>query len=322
MNKIKAFFFGILKKIFGILSKLGVNHNTPGAFLIYNFLFRHFWPYGSIVEIQGSQMFMNINDESPGIRTTFQSYASNKTHEETTTALFKKVIKKGDVVVDLGANIGYFTLLAAKLVGKDGKVFSFEPEPKNYNYLKKNIELNNYSNVFAFQKAVSNKDGRTTLFICAYDSGHHTINRDAGIEAYRRGRAGETKEVEVELVRLDSFLEGKVDKVDVMKIDVEGSELLAIEGSKGILDKNKNIKIFLEFFPLLIKEMGSSPEVLIRELIEEHQFNIFVIGHDYAMEKSKEQFLRVTNYKEVMSLLRDKSDHINLYVSREKEIQQ
>ncbi len=58
-----------------------------------------------------------------------------------TTQLFKKVINEGDVVVDLGANIGYFSLLAAQLVGARGKVYSFEPEPKNYHYLQRNIRF-------------------------------------------------------------------------------------------------------------------------------------------------------------------------------------
>jgi len=67
--------------------------------------------------------------------------------EKYETKLFKKSIKRGMVVLDIGANIGYYTLLAARLVGDEGKVFAFEPDPYNYSLLRKNIEANRYNNV-------------------------------------------------------------------------------------------------------------------------------------------------------------------------------
>jgi FkbM family methyltransferase len=73
--------------------------------------------------------------------------------------LFKGIVKEGMVVVDIGANIGYYTLIAAKLVGKSGIVYVFEPMPSNYECLCKNIEVNGYTNVVLIQKAVSNKYG-------------------------------------------------------------------------------------------------------------------------------------------------------------------
>ena len=71
------------------------------------------------------------------------------------TDFFKKNIKEGDIVLDLGAHIWYFTCLFAQLVGKSGKVFSFEPEPNNFKLLKKNVEVNGYNQVTIEQKAVS-----------------------------------------------------------------------------------------------------------------------------------------------------------------------
>lgn len=86
-------------------------------------------------------------------------------HEKFETEIFKKEIKKGDKVLDLGANIGYYTFLAAQLVGEKGKAFDFEPKPTNFSLLKMNIETNSYKNVITIQKAVSDKTGKGRLYL-------------------------------------------------------------------------------------------------------------------------------------------------------------
>jgi FkbM family methyltransferase len=318
MKKIKKFLFKILKNISAFFRNTKLHRIIPFRGKLYDFLFQKLWSDGEILEIQGSKMYINVRDKDPGMRKTFQAYALNRIHEETTTNLFKKVVKEGDVVIDLGANIGYFTLLAAKLVGPTGKVFAFEPEPKNFSYLKKNVELNNYTNVIIEQKAVSNYNGETKLFICPYDSGHHTINRPNGIEAYRLGRSGEITSIDIEVVTLDNYLRNKTDRVDVIKIDVEGAEALVFEGMKEILSKNQNIKIFLEFFPLLIEKMGSSPEDFAKYLFK--NFSVYVIGHDYSMKKFNSEIIKIENYEEINYLMKEKTDHINLYLTRNSNI--
>ena len=69
------------------------------------------------------------------------------------TALVKRIVRNGDIVVDIGAHIGYYTLIFARLVGPKGKVFAFEPEPNNFNLLIKNIKINGYKNIIPVQKA-------------------------------------------------------------------------------------------------------------------------------------------------------------------------
>lgn len=310
----KKAFFKALEKLFGFFSRLGVTKNTPGAYFIYNFFHKSFWPYKEIIEIQGSKMYINSNEEYYTMRQTLSEYAKNLVHEKTTTELFKKTVKDGDVVLDLGANIGYFTLLAAKLAGPKGKVFSFEPEPKNFSYLKKNIEINNYFYASPNQKAVSDQNGKTKLFFCSYDSGHHTINQKSGIDAYSHGRKVEEQAIEIETVALDSFLSGKTDHVDVIKMDVEGAEALALSGMDKILKNNQNIKMFVEFFPMLIEKMGSSPEEFIEKLLNEYKFRLFMIPDDYAASSGEMKELK--NVKEVMSYRKQEEDHINLFLKR------
>jgi len=314
MKKIKHSFFRIFKNIVTLFPKLGINRKTFGAGRVYDFFYKLFWPYKKAIEIQGSKMLIDSKNTPPEILKTFETYAENLVHEKATTELFKKIVKNGDMVVDLGANIGYFTLLAAKLVGSSGKVFAFEPEPRNYSYLVKNIKLNNYNQASAFQKAVSDKKGKTKLYICDYDTGHHTINKPTGIEAYSRGRAVLEKSIDIETITLDDFFKGKEESIDVTKMDVEGAEALTLAGMDNILRKNKKLKMFIEFFPLLIEKMGSSSEEFINKLLKDYKFSIFVIPEDYnaKIEKLRE----INTVEEIMNLCKGKEYHINLFLER------
>lgn len=318
MKKFKLFLIKVLKISTGFLTATGLYKIIPYRNKLYDFFFRHSWPYGDVVEVQGSKMHININEEDPAMRKTLQAYAINRIHEETTTNLFKRIVRKGDVVIDLGANIGYFTLLAARLVGQQGIVFAFEPEPKNYSYLIKNIELNNYKQATAFQKAVSDKNGKIKLFICGYDSGHHTINRPNGIDAYREGRKGETKEIEIDAVSLNDFLGEKERKIDVIKMDVEGAEMLALLGMDKILKTNQNLKMFVEFFPLLIEKMGNSPKEFIRKLLEDYKFSIYVIPDDYNALKG--ETIKIDNIEGIMKFRKNEEDHINLFLQKDRKL--
>ena len=318
MHKVKSILFSALTRAYKFLSGTGIG-KIPGMFAVYDLLIRLFWPEGTILEVQGSKMYLDVRDKDPSMRKTFQAYALNRIHEESTTELFKKVVKGEDVVVDLGANIGYFTLLAAKLVDTNGKVYSFEPEPRNFSFLKKNIELNDYRQVIATQKAVAEGPGTVKLYICHYDTGHHTINQYEGIKAYRPDFTEDRKEfVEIEKVALDDFLKDEKQPVDVIKMDVEGAEMLALSGMDRILRESKNLKMFVEFFPLLIKEMGGSPEEFARRLLEEYHFSMFVIGEDYSMHDyvTNKKYLKINSVDELMNFCKGETDHVNLFIKK------
>jgi FkbM family methyltransferase len=289
----------------------------PGMLSLSNVFFRLIWPGGHVIDVQGNKMYIDVNDPNPNMRKTFQAYGMNLIHEEETTALFKKIVKPGDVVLDLGANIGYFTILAARLVGPKGKVFSFEPEPTNFHYLTKNIEVNNYTNAFAYQKAVADKAGTTQLYVCSYDSGHHTIHQYEGIDAYRRGRQSNMRSVPIDTIAIDNFLQDKTDRVDIIKMDVEGAEALALNGMKGTLQRNPHIKIFLEYFPLLMKKMGSSPETYAQSLLNDFGFSVYAIGHDYAMVEVGRSLVQIKSVNQLMDFIEQEDDHVNLFLTRE-----
>ncbi|MFC1979246.1 FkbM family methyltransferase, partial [Chloroflexota bacterium] len=256
----------------------------------------------NVVEVEGSKMYVNTRKLPAGYKRAVREYIIFHDWEETTTELFKDVIKEGDIVLDCGGNMGYFTLLAARLVGEKGRVYTFEPAPMNYSLVVKNIELNGYKNVIPQQKAVSNTTGTVKLFICDDDIGNNTIYQ------YGEDRAI----VEVEAVALDEFFDGKEQRIDVIKMDIEGAEMAALLGMDRIIRENPNLKIFAEFFPSLMKAMGYSPDSFIRRLINDYHFSIYPLdlpGRSISQPgiNSAEEFMELSKKREVVNLFLERS---------------
>lgn len=213
--------------------------------------------------IQGHEMFLAPEGSYPSPDMVVDRY------ERATTDLFKQLLRPGMVFVDVGANIGYFSLLAAKLVGTEGKVYAFEPEPGNHGLLRKNIELNSYSNIQAIRKAVSNKSETTQLFLSALDSGSHSL--------YSEAARGVNESVQVTTTTLDSFLAAEAwPGIDLVKIDVEGAELGVLEGMESLIERSPALKLIVEYCPFLIQSTGEKPSDLLEKLAS-MQFNVQII---------------------------------------------
>jgi hypothetical protein len=123
------------------------------------------------VETEGIRMYVNLYDVW-----YLKLFSSTKgKYEEGTTKVFKKHLRKGMIMIDIGANIGYYSLIAARIVGKDGKVFAFEPHPSNYEWLRKNIEINGFTNVIPINKAIADKNDLAKLFCSDVCGGYHSF---------------------------------------------------------------------------------------------------------------------------------------------------
>lgn len=176
-------------------------------------------------------------------------------------------LKQGDIVVDAGAYSGFFTIYASKKVGKNGKVISFEPDPFNFHLLKRNVALNKLTNVALINKGLYSKDATLSFYVQGIGSsfvipkGKDVINKAIAVS------------LDSELKRLG------IEKVDFIKMDIEGGEIEAVKGFVQTIEQNPNIhfaiasyhrvngketNVFLEkFFPRIglkvVTEKGEHP---------------------------------------------------------------
>lgn len=231
---------------------------------IVDVLYNNFKPPGNItlLELQDYKMFVNPQDMAiPRQLITYGHY------EKYETELFKKFVKEGYIVVDIGAHIGHYTLIAAGLVGKKGHVFSFEPFPDSYDLLVKNLEINGYPNVTPVQKAISNKIGLIKLFLNMDDTGSHTICGSSNAKA----------NINMQTTTLDDFFKDKESRINLLKMDVEGAEMLVLEGMEELLKNNQNLTIFTEFSPDMLKRADCSPGAYLNQLVK-YGFKLFYIN--------------------------------------------
>ena len=202
--------------------------------------------------VQGHRMILASGDDRPTVGMVTDVY------EEGTTRLFQRLVKPGMLVMDIGAHVGYYTLLAARRVGPAGKVYAFEPDPDNHATLSKNIELNGYRNVVVVKTAVTDRVGYTQLYLTAMESGRHSI--------YHHGQP-ERGNVPVETTTVDSMLEEmEWPHVDLIKIDVEGAEAAVLDGMTQLLGRSANLNLILEFMPPLLHSAGVAPRQFLDKL--------------------------------------------------------
>ncbi|MDO8265286.1 MAG: FkbM family methyltransferase [Candidatus Parcubacteria bacterium] len=213
------------------------------------------------------------------------------------TKIFGSFIKTGMTIVDIGANLGYYSLIAAELTGNEGKILAFEPEPENFSLLLKNIEANGYKNIKAFNLAVSDRSGKTNLFVCEESTGSHKI--------YDSGE--NRKSIAVSSVSIDDFL-GKTSKIDIIKIDVEGAEPYVFQGMKGVIEANPKLIIICEFWPYALKTAGFNPKDFLATLAN-YGFIIYLINED----KKKIEEL---NQEDIFSRYGNKKSSINLLLKK------
>lgn len=210
--------------------------------------------------------------------------------------LIRAYLTVGDVYVDLGANIGSLALAAWTRVGSQGKVFAFEPHPRTYQFLLANAALNDAS-ITAFNQAVGDKAGEVPFSSGTADDLNYISS------------AGEIK---VPMVTLDNALSGKTDRVDLLKIDVEGYEKFAFEGARDILAKTKCV--YFESLEERCNRFGyTSPDVF--RLLESLGFEILFpfaeertiaplpsdyVSHEYVdliAIRDRDDFLKRTGYR-------------------------
>ena len=205
-------------------------------------------------------------------------YFNNK-YERFSSDLFLNFIKEDSVVVDVGANYGYYSLLAHSK-NRNGKIYSIEPVKENLEVLSKSIKENSFKNIYIIDVAISDFIGEAEFNVTeASDS--------AGFYEHPFTKTYEKRTVKVET--LDNLFKDK--KIDILKIDTEGNEIKVIQGAKNVIKNNPQMKIFIEFAPLCLKMAGENPDSLISTLIN-YGFSVIMLNEDirkvYELKKGSD----------------------------------
>ena len=173
-------------------------------------------------------------------------------YDRATTDHFRAAVRPGMLVVDVGANIGHYSLVAAAALRGTGEVRAYEPEPDAFAELEENVRLNGFSNVLARRAAVSDRRGRAAFFVDAENEGGHSLAEPNTRRADRR--------VDVVTVTLDEECAGR--PVGLLKIDAQGAEGKILLGAREVLTRSRPL-VYMEFWPHGIRRCGSDPaEVL------------------------------------------------------------
>jgi FkbM family methyltransferase len=200
--------------------------------------------------------------------------------------LLKKIVKPGDVFLDLGANIGYFSLLAANNL-PSVKVISFEPVAGLFQNMNDNISLNRIRNITTVNAAVGEMSGEKELFVSAQDN--------LGMSSFHQPEnySGKKERVKVETID-DWFKTSGLSKIDIIKLDIEGSELAALKGMKEVLQKQKPVLI-VEINPETLSMFNLQPSDIC-DYLRQLNFEGFLILEDSGLEHLNQQEIgQITN---------------------------
>lgn len=217
--------------------------------------------------------------------------------------VYRDLLEEGMVVVDVGANIGMYTFEAAKRVGPTGRVIAFEPDPYNFSVLSQRLKKSKYKNVTLVNEALSDSNGSTKLYIDECNPGNHSFSQ----ENLYRGRGF----IQVPTVSLDGYLANeRVERVDVIKIDVQGAEGLVFVGAKETL-RNNDLKIVMEFWPFGMTQVESDPGEVMGQL-GSYGFECKVLD-----KKTKRLSpLSVNALFDTMESWQDRTDYTNLLLEK------
>ena len=248
------------------------------------------------VGVDGLTIFLDPNDT-----VITKKILDSGTWEPEITATIRDLLGPGDTFIDVGTNIGWFTLIASREVGEQGRVIAFEPDPVSFDILRRNAAVNNCQNVVLEQMGLSNRRGRFELYIHDTNKGGHSFLKSAE----------RSKHVEVEALPLDEYLRESERKIDVVKIDTEGAEGRILEGMQKTIRSQDKMDIVMEFTPGILRKEGTDPETLIYRL-QESSYLAYMIDHPSGdlvpIEKSQ--------VPKLIEVLEESSKYVNMLFKR------
>ncbi|PJF22341.1 MAG: hypothetical protein CUN56_06505 [Phototrophicales bacterium] len=242
-------------------------------------------------------------------------------HEQETVAQFKRLITPGMTVLDVGAHVGYYARLLSQLVGEEGRVIAFEPHPRTFDYLMKNVA--SLLNVTTVQVAVAEAEGTAELYDYLMMSASGSLHYDPTLVDLQKSHA--TKDdiaprlaqglpVQTYTVRtmpIDMVLdELDIACVDLVKMDIEGAEMGALRGMKRTIKQSPNLKLIMEYNPVALRAFDNQPEEALHEVLGMGFSHVSIIQKDGTLtditgqqETIKTMTARLMDHMDVENLL-------------------
>ncbi|MBE0477884.1 FkbM family methyltransferase [Candidatus Aerophobetes bacterium] len=232
-------------------------------------------PRSIIKEINGFKMFLDLKNDKGLSRDLY--YYGKREIFLTNYLLTSNILKKGDAVLDIGANIGYYALLESRLVGENGRVYAIEPVSSSYENLIKNIELNNIKNIDCYNLGAGSYSGKALINVSKKRNWSSLIDR-TGMHFF--------KKEEIEIVRMDDFLKGK--KIpNLVRMDVEGYEYAILDGMQEVLG-TKDLKLLIEIHPdIMTEKQVQNMFVLLKNNGFKNAVIIFELSRGWLNQKDK-----------------------------------
>ncbi len=206
----------------------------------------------------------------------------------------KKVLKKGDVFVDAGANIGIYSIYASKIICETGKVYAFEPSNREFNILLKNIKINRCNNILPFKVALSDKKGRASIIVEKQGGGNTLCDKlcDDNFEYdYEEDCVVDT---------LDNLLLNKVSKIDCIKVDVEGYDFKVLLGGQEIL-KKFNPHLLLEISKKSLENAGISEKNII-SFVKDLGYNVYYFSKGTTLTQRPPKYVETSPFYNIVCI--------------------
>jgi len=210
--------------------------------------------------VRGRPLWIDLRDTTLG-----RYFWVFRNHEPFEASLIERVARPGMTVVDIGANVGYFTVLLGDRVGVTGRIIAFEPDPTNFSLLGRSIEANLLENVTCEQAAVMGSSGTASLYLSNVNFGDHRVFNAQDDERFNAGAA--RARVEVGAVSLDDYLSRGGITPDIIKMDIQGAEMAALPGMVRTLS-DPDVVLFCEFWPYGLRRSGAEPRQFLVSLVE------------------------------------------------------
>jgi FkbM family methyltransferase len=235
----------------------------------------------------GSQdIVLQLDPRHYSQRGMLEQFDHHQMYEPETSELLATVLRPGDIFIDVGAHVGYFSMLAGGLVGPQGRVVSFEPEERNYGQLLGHIQSNGLSQVTAINAAVGERVGSAEFHFNSDNDGGHAL-WDVGMHALNPLSRGTPVIRRVDIVSLDSiFGDEEIAPARVIKIDAEGSEHAVLLGARETLTRHPAAFVIVEINRFGLERMGTSEHALRATMME--------LGYEtYAFDAPNRQIVRL-----------------------------